>query len=126
MKYEDLTKDIIGCIYNVYNSLGFGYLESVYEKSLMVELNLAGLNAQSQVPIPVKYRGYAVGDFIADIVVKDKIILELKSVKQLSKIHEAQLVNYLIATGKDVGLLVNFAEEKVEIKRKIRKLPDKK
>ena len=125
MKYEELTKKIIGCVYNVYNSLGFGYLESVYEKALMVELNLAGLEAKSQVPIAIKYRDYAVGDFIADIVVEDKIILELKSVKHLSKIHEIQLVNYLVATGKDVGLLINFAEEKVEIKRKVRELSKK-
>ncbi len=125
MKYEELTKKIIGCVYNVYNSLGFGYLESVYEKALMVELNLAGLEAKSQVPIAIKYRDYTVGDFIADIVVEDKIILELKSVKHLSKIHEIQLVNYLVATGKDVGLLINFAEEKVEIKRKVRELSKK-
>ncbi len=91
----------------------------------MVELNLAGLEAKSQVPIAIKYRDYAVGDFIADIVVEDKIILELKSVKHLSKIHEIQLVNYLVATGKDVGLLINFAEEKVEIKRKVRELSKK-
>ena len=88
----------------------------------MVELNLSGIIAKSQVSIPVKYQGYVVGDFIADIVVEDKIILELKSARQLSKIHETQLVNYLIATGKDVGLLVNFAEEKVEVKRKVRNL----
>jgi len=88
----------------------------------MVELNLAGMETESQVPIPVKYRGYAIGDFIADIVVENIIILELKLVKKLSAIHEAQLVNYLVATGKDVGLLINFAEEKVEIKRKMREL----
>lgn len=122
LKEEELTRIIIGCVYTVYNSLGFGYLESVYEKSLLVELSLAGLKVQSQVPIPVKYRGYAVGDFFADIFVEDKIILELKAVKKLSKIHEAQLVNYLVATGNDIGLLINFAEEKVEIKRKVRKL----
>ena len=122
MKYEELTHTIIGCIYNVYNALGFGYLESVYEKALLIELEYTGLEVKSQHPIQINYRGQVVGDFIVDVLVQDKVLIELKSVKSLKKIHEAQLVNYLVSTGIEVGLLVNFAEEKVEIKRKVRKL----
>jgi GxxExxY protein len=122
MEYEELTEEIIGCAYNVYNRMGFGFLESVYEKSLLIELSQAGLSADSQKPITVFYDGEIVGDFAADIIVDDTIILELKSVRRIAKAHEIQLVNYLVATGKPVGLLINFGEHKVEIKRKLREL----
>lgn len=122
MKYEDLTKKVIGCAYAVYNKMGFGYLESVYEKCLLIELKKAGLKAEAQRPISVHYDDELVGEFFADILVENLIILELKSVRRIIKVHEAQLVNYLTATLKDVGLLINFAETKVEIKRKIREL----
>jgi GxxExxY protein len=122
MVYKDMTETIIGCAYRVYNKMGFGFLESVYEKCLLIELCNVGLNAESQKPITVYYNGEVVGNFIADIIVDDKIILELKSVRKIIKVHEVQLVNYLIATGKPVGLLVNFGEFKVEIKRKLKEL----
>ena len=122
MEYEELTEEIIGCAYNVYNRMGFGFLESVYEKCLLIELSKAGLSADSQKPITVFYDGEIVGDFVADIIVDDTIILELKSVRRIAKAHEIQLVNYLVATGKPVGLLINFGEHKVDIKRKLREL----
>jgi len=122
MEYKDITEKIIGCSYTVYNKMGYGFVESVYEKCLLIELGKAGLKAQAQVPILVRYDDEVVGEFVADIVVEDTIILELKSVRQIAQAHEVQLVNYLVATGKPVGLLLNFAEEKVEVKRKVREL----
>ena len=124
MKYKDLTERIIGCAYRVYNKMGFGFLESVYEKCLLIELKKAGLQAVSQNPITVYYDNSVVGEFVADVLVEDAIILELKSVRRVVKAHEIQLVNYLTATGKDVGLIINFSECKVEIKRKVRELPE--
>ena len=108
MQYGELTEKIIGCAYCVYNTMGFGFLESVYEKCLLIELCKLKLQAESQKAIIVHYEGEIVGEFVADIVVDDTIILELKSVKLIIKAHETQLVNYLVATGKPVGLLLNF------------------
>ena len=88
MEYEELTEEIIGCAYKVYNRMGFGFLESVYEKCLLIELCKAGLRADSQEPITVFYDGEIVGDFVADIIVDDTIILELKSVRRIAKAHE--------------------------------------
>jgi len=122
MEYEELTEKIIGCAYRVYNKMGFGFLESVYEKCLMIELKRAGLSAESQVPINVKYDGEVVGEFVADILVEGVVILELKSVKRIVRAHEIQVVNYLAATHKEIGLILNFSEEKVEVKRKVRDL----
>ena len=101
-----------------------GYLESVYEKCLLIELKRAGLTAEAQKPIKVQYDGEIVGNFIADIVVNDTVIVELKSIRRIVKVHEAQLVNYLVATGKPVGLLLNFGEQMVEVKRKVREFKD--
>ena len=120
MEKKKLTEKIIGCAYRVYNRMGFGFLESVYEKCMLIELNKAGLNADSQKPIKVYYDNEIVGDFVADIIVNDTIILELKSVRRIIRAHEVQLVNYLVATRKSVGLLLNFGERKVDVKRKIR------
>ncbi|MFO8101244.1 MAG: GxxExxY protein [Dehalococcoidia bacterium] len=120
MEYKDLTEKVIGCAYRVYNKMGFGFAESVYEKCLMIELQKTGLYTESQKPITVYYGDEIVGEFVADIVVADKIIVELKSVRRLVKAHEAQLVNYLVATGKPLGLLINFGEMRVEVKRKYR------
>ncbi|GAB4377733.1 MAG: hypothetical protein Kow0042_25900 [Calditrichia bacterium] len=103
--------------------MGFGFLESVYETSLMIELEKAGLGAKAQYPITVNYDTEVVGEFVADILVEDAVILELKSVRRVVETHEVQLVNYLIATGKNVGSIINFGERKVEIKRKVRELP---
>ena len=122
MEHEELTERIIGCAYRVYNKMGFGFLESVYEKCLMIELKKMGLVAESQVPIHVEYDGEIVGEFVADILVEGVVVLELKSVKQIVRAHEIQLVNYLTATGKEIGLILNFSETKVEVKRKVRDL----
>ena len=111
MEYKYLTEKITGCAYEVYNKMGFEYLESVYEKCLLIELRKAGLTAEAQKPIKVQYDGEIVGDFIADIVVNDTVIIELKSVRRIVKAHEAQLVNYLKATEIEVGLLLNFGKE---------------
>ena len=122
MEYKELTEKIIGCAYRVYNRMGFGFLESVYEKCMLIELRKADLDAESQKPITVYYENEIVGEFVADIIVNDTIILELKSVRRIIKAHEVQLVNYLVSTGKPVGLILNFGERKVEVKRKIKGL----
>ena len=119
MDHKELTEKIISCAYKVYNELGFGFLESVYEKSLMIELRKAGLQAKEQTPINVFYEGEVVGEFFADILVEGKVILELKSVRCVIRAHEVQLVNYLQATQTSVGLILNFGKEKVEVKRKV-------
>ena len=123
MEHEKVTETLIGCAYRVYNKIGFGFLESVYEKCLLIELRRADLNAEAQKPITVRYEGEIVGEFVADIVVNDAVIIELKSVRRIIKAHEVQLVNYLVTTGKPVGLILNFGERKVEIKRKVKDLP---
>ena len=123
MEHQELTEKIIGCAYCVYNKMGFGFLESVYEKCMLIELRKAGLIAESQKPIAVYYDKENVGQFLADIVVNDTIVLELKSVRKIVEAHEVQLVNYLVATGKQVGLqIINFGERKDEVKRKVKDL----
>ncbi len=122
MEYRELTEKVIGCAYHVYNKMGFGFLESVYEKCMLIELRKAGLDAESQKPITVYYENEIVGEFVADIIVNDIVILELKAIRQIINTHEVQLVNYLVATGKPVGLILNFGESKVEIKRKVKDL----
>ena len=122
MEYKELTEKIIGCAYGVYNRMGFGFLESVYEKCMLIELRECGLIAEAQKAIKVLYKNELVGEFVADVVVNNTIILELKSVRQIAKAHETQLVNYLVATGKPIGLIINFGERKVEVKRKLREL----
>ena len=122
MQYEAITEKVIGCAYRVYNQMGFGFLESVYEKCMAIELRNEGLTASCQQPITVHYRGEVVGQFVADIVVEDVIIVELKSVRRVVKAHEVQLVNYLGATGRAVGLILNSGERGVEVKRKLRTL----
>ena len=117
MDLNELTYNINGAIFEVNRELGVGFLEKVYENALLVELRKRGLEAESQVPVKVKYKGTEVGEYFADIVVENQVIVELKSVDSLQKIHEAQLLNYLKATGYKVGLLVNFTHPKAEIKR---------
>ena len=116
--YQNITSQIISCFYKVYNTLGFGFLEKVYENALKIELEKAGLKVQKQRPIDVNYEGQLVGEYFADLVVEDKIILELKAVESLIQEHEYQLINYLKATEIEVGLLLNFGK-KPEIRRKI-------
>ena len=115
--FEELTSRIIEACYEVSNELGSGFLESVYENALLVALDEKGIPANSQVPMAVVFHGKKVGEFFADIVVADKIVLELKAAKALTAEHQAQLINYLKATGMEVGLLINFGRPKVEIKR---------
>ena len=119
MDTETIINTIIQCIYNVRGSLKEGFLESVYQKALLIELRSAGLDAVSEMPIKVYYRNELVGDFKADITIDNSAIIELKAVEILHKSHEAQLVNYLTATGIDNGILVNFGEN-FKIKRKYR------
>ncbi len=122
MEHEELTEKVIGCAYHVYNKMGFGFLESVYEKCMLIELHKENLDAEPQKSITVYYDNQIVGEFVADIIVNDTVILELKSVRRIIKAHEVQLVNYLVATGKPVGLILNFGERKVDVKRKIKDL----
>jgi GxxExxY protein len=117
MNINDLTYQINGAVYEVNKILGHGFLEKVYENALAVELNRRNLKAERQVPINISYKNEIVGDYFADIVVENKIILELKAVELLRPIHEAQILNYLKATGFKVGLLINFTYPKAEIKR---------
>jgi GxxExxY protein len=114
------TSAIIGCAMKVHTKLGFGFLESVYENALTHELRKAGFKAEQQVPIKVYYDETIVGDFFADAIVNDTIIIELKAVERLNKIHEVQLVNYLNASARDNGLLFNFGAGSLEFKRKFR------
>ncbi len=120
MEYHDLTEKIIGCAYRVRNALGAGFLESVYLKSLFIELQNAGLKTEMQRSIGVCYQDQPVGEFFADMVVEDTVIVELKAVQRLVPAHEAQLLNYLVATKMPVGLLLNFADSGVQVKRKHR------
>ncbi|MBX9580649.1 MAG: GxxExxY protein [Gemmataceae bacterium] len=118
-----MTRQIIGCAYRVHNAMGYGFLESVYEECMLIELRELGLHADNQHPIKVFYRGHTVGSLVADLFVEGAVIVELKSVRAPAVAHEVQLVNYLKATATDVGLLLNFGEQKVEAKRKLRVLP---
>ncbi|MCU0390392.1 MAG: GxxExxY protein [Thermoflexibacter sp.] len=117
MENQLLTKKIIACAFKVHNTLGAGFLEKVYENSMMIELRKQGLEVVQQYPIPVFYDGIQVGDYYADILVNNLVILELKAVENLAPIHEVQLVNYLKGTGLDIGLLINFGSS-VDVKRK--------
>jgi GxxExxY protein len=124
MDHRDTTEMIIGCAYTVYNRMGYRFLESVYEKCMLIELKQQGIQALSQASINVHYEGKIVGEFFADLFVENSVIVEIKSVRRVIQAHEVQLVNYLTATKTDVGLLLNFADKKVEVKRKTRKLLD--
>lgn len=117
MDINDITYKINGAVFEVNKILGSGFLEKVYENALLIELKKQGLKADSQVPIKVLYKENIVGEYFADIVVEDQIILEIKAVDQLNKTHEAQILNYLKATGFKVGLLINFTHPKAEIRR---------
>lgn len=115
-KYKDITDKIIKGFYEVYNELGDGFLESVYENALYIVLTDYGLRVGKQKVISVFFRGHIVGDFKADLVVEEKVIVELKAVRTFDYAHEAQLINYLKATEIEVGLLLNFGR-KLEVKR---------
>ena len=117
LKYSDITQSVIGCAFEVINELGAGFLESVYEKALLLALVQKGLSVQSQHPIRVMFRGHGVGDFYADLLVEGKVIVELKAVKAIAPEHQAQIINYLNATGIEVGLLINFGNPRLEYRR---------
>ena len=126
MEYGDLTEKIIGCAFRVYGAMGFGFLESVYEKCLAIELSKEGLTIETQKPILVFYCDQVVGEFRVDLMVAGTVLVELKSVRTLTQAHGVQLVNYLSATKQNVGLLINFGQSRVEVKRKLRTLSSKK
>lgn len=114
---DRLTRKIIGCAYDVANGLGAGFLEKVYENALAHEIRKAGLRVQQQHCIRVRYDGIFVGDFAADLLVEDSILLELKAAKCFDDVHYVQCMNYLKATGLRVGLLINFGTPRIQIKR---------
>lgn len=116
-KHSDLTEKIIAAFYAVYSALGYGFLENVYVKALLIELNRRGLKTSDELPIQVFYLGQLIGEYYADIIVNDLVILEIKAGKALAVEHEAQLLNYLKATPYEVGLLLNFGP-KPETKRR--------
>ncbi len=116
--HKDITHSIIGAAYKVYNTLGSGFLEKVYENALYMEIELLGLEVERQAPIKVLYKGKVVGEYFADLLVEKNIIVELKAVTELNRAHEVQLVNYLRATGLRVGLLINFGDS-ILIRRKV-------
>ena len=118
MKHDDTTQKIIGAAYEVHALLGQGFMEKVYENAMALELRKAGLTVQQQQPVTVRYKGEVVGEYLADLVVEGIVIVELKAVTELEKVHEVQLVNYLRATGLEVGLLINFGKS-VTVKRKV-------
>ena len=122
MEHEELTGTIIGCAIRVHSKLGPGYFESVYEKALLIELRKAEVDAVNQVPLTVYYDDEIVGEYVADLVVADTIVCELKAVRRLAEAHEVQLVNNLNAIGKRVGLLLNFGTPRLEYKRKLDRL----
>ncbi len=118
MKYQETTRQIIAAFYLVYNTLGYGFLEKVYEEALAYELVHLGLVVRQQAPIEVFYREKKVGDYFADILVNELVIVEIKAVEGLGEKHEAQLLNYLRSTNLEVGLLLNFGP-KPQVKRRI-------
>ena len=117
-----LTERVIGCVYAVSNGLGAGFLESVYDNAMAVELSSAGVAYQRQKALNVFYAGQIVGPFAADFLIEDSVIVELKSVRSLLPEHQAQLINYLKAARLSVGLLVNFGTPKAQIKRMVHQL----
>jgi GxxExxY protein len=120
MEHAKLTETIIGAAMKVHRTLGHGFLESVYQKALTHELLKIGLSVECAKPITVTYDGVIVGDFFADMVVEQVVMVENKAVQAINPAHEVQLVNYLTATGIEIGLLLNFGSERLEFQRKHR------
>ena len=117
LQYGEITEKSIGCAFEVINELGAGFLESVYEKAFAIALQDKGLRVKCQHPIHVRFRQRIVGEFYADLFVDEKVIIELKVAKAIAPEHQAQTINYLKATGIEVGLLINFGNPKLEYKR---------
>jgi len=118
MKHGELTEEIIRIFYKVYNTLGYGFLERVYENALKIEFRKAGIDFENQVPVQVFYEEEIVGDYVADFIIDGRVVVEVKAHLGLGVSDESQLLNYLRCTGKDVGLLLNFGKE-AEVKRKV-------
>ena len=117
LKYEVITGKIIGAAFEVHKILGYGFLEKVYQKAMQVELESRGSKTELEAPIKVKFKGYIIGDYFADLLVEERVIVELKVAEKYNSKDEAQLINELKATGIPVGLLINFGRQKVEFKR---------
>lgn len=117
MKHEELTRSIIGCAFEVMNELGAGFLESVYEKALVLALKQKGLDVSAQHSVSVSFRGEVIGDFYAYLLVEESVIVELKAVRSLAPEHQAQVINYLNASGIEIGLLINFGNPKLDYRR---------
>ncbi|HEV7522481.1 MAG TPA: GxxExxY protein [Candidatus Angelobacter sp.] len=115
--HSELTEKILGIYYDVYNEIGHGFLESVYNNCMFLALNRAGMSVRREVPVPVYFRGQDVGQFKADLVVDNSVLIELKAVQNLDRAHEAQIMNYLRATELEVGLLLNFGSPKPQFRR---------
>jgi GxxExxY protein len=115
--HGQITEHVIGCAFEVINELGAGFLESVYEKALLHALRTKGLTTVAQHPIKVMFRGVCVGEFFTDLFIEEKVIVEIKCAKAIAPEHQAQVINYLNATGIEVGLLINFGNPKLEYKR---------
>lgn len=117
MKHEDVTGAVIGCAFEVQGELGVGFIESVYRRSMAIAIRGRGFDVAVQQPLRVFFRGYCVGDFVADLIVDHRVLVELKAVRALAPEHHAQVINYLHATGIEVGLLINFGKPRVEYRR---------
>lgn len=115
--FNSITEKIIGAAYTVSNTLGSGFLEKVYENAMFLELSKCGFSVIKQLSLPVFYDNQIVGEYFADLIVEEEVIVEIKAVKELNEIHQAQLMNYLTACDKRCGLLINFGKPRVEIKR---------
>lgn len=124
MNIDEITYIIRGAVFEVNRVLGHGFLEKVNEKALIIELRRQGLSVMNQAPLKVRYKEEIVGEYFADLLVEGRVIVEIKAVAHLQKVHQAQLLNYLKATGVKVGLLVNFTRNKAEIKRMVWELPE--
>ena len=122
--FDSLTERVLGAVFEVSNTLGAGFLQKVYERALLRELDLRGIRATAQASFPVTYKGHYVGEFFADLLVEEVLVVELKCVERLASEHTAQCLNYLRASGLAVSLLVNFQKPKVEWKRIVHRFPD--
>ena len=122
MEHEEITRKIIGAAYKVFNALGFGFLESVYQKAMLIELSKSNLKVEVEKSLNVYYENQSVGEFFVDLFIDNTVVVELKSVQNLAKEHEVQLVNYLNGLKKEIGLLINFGPSGVQVKRKYREV----
>ncbi|WP_269540358.1 GxxExxY protein [Cerasicoccus fimbriatus] len=120
LEFEEITKEIIGASFEVYNELGYGFLEKVYQRAMLVELEKRGMKVAAEAPITVRYKGEMVGEYFADLFVNESVVVELKVAQKYNPNDEPQLLNELKATGIPVGLLINFGKSKVEFKRFVR------